>query len=88
MLAMEYCHENAGIIHRDIKPENILLDENDDVKLSDFGVSFMMENGIDEMGNSAGSYYYYSPEACLGSAYKGRKSDIWACGVTLYFMLH
>jgi serine/threonine protein kinase len=41
--AIEYCHENAKIIHRDIKPENILLDENDDVKLSDFGVSFMME---------------------------------------------
>lgn len=88
ILAIEYCHENAGIIHRDIKPENILIDESDNVKLSDFGVSFMMENGMDDIGTSAGSYYYYSPEACLGSVYKGRKSDIWACGVTLYNMLY
>ena len=85
---MEYCHENAKIIHRDIKPENILLDENDNVKLSDFGVSFMMENaGDDSLSNSAGSYYYFSPEACIGASYKGRKSDIWACGITLYFMI-
>lgn len=86
--AVEYCHENAKIIHRDIKPENILIDEFDDVKLSDFGVSFIMENGSDDIQNSAGSYYYTSPEACLGSTYKGRKSDIWACGVTLYLMLY
>ncbi|CDW87678.1 protein kinase domain containing protein [Stylonychia lemnae] len=86
--AIEYCHENAKIIHRDIKPENILLDENDNVKLSDFGVSFMMENaGDDSLSNSAGSYYYFSPEACIGASYKGRKSDIWACGITLYFMI-
>lgn len=88
MSAIEYCHENAKIIHRDIKPENILLDENDDVKLSDFGVSFMMENGSDDLENSAGSYYYYSPEACIGSSYKGKKSDIWACGITLYYMIY
>jgi calcium/calmodulin-dependent protein kinase kinase 2 len=86
--AVEYCHECAQIIHRDIKPENILIDSNDDVKLSDFGVSFMMENGSDQIETSAGSYYYFSPEACLGATYKGRKSDIWACGVTLYFMTY
>jgi len=37
--ALEYCHECAGVIHRDIKPENILIDDNDHVKLADFGVS-------------------------------------------------
>lgn len=47
-----------------------------------------MENGSDDLQTSAGSYYYYSPEACLGSTYKGKKSDIWACGVTLYFMIY
>ena len=48
----------------------------------------MMENGSDQIETSAGSYYYFSPEACLGATYKGRKSDIWACGVTLYFMTY
>lgn len=84
---MEYCHECAHVIHRDIKPENILIDENDNVKLADFGVSTIMENGCDDINTTAGSNYYFSPEACLGSNYKGRSSDIWACGVTLYFMV-
>jgi [calcium/calmodulin-dependent protein kinase] kinase len=37
--ALDYCHNSVKIIHRDIKPENILIDENDDIKLADFGVS-------------------------------------------------
>lgn len=66
-----------------------MLDENNDVKLSDFGVSFMMENAADDrIKTSAGSYYYFSPEACIGSTYKGKKSDIWACGITLYYMIY
>jgi [calcium/calmodulin-dependent protein kinase] kinase len=53
---LEYCHENAHIIHRDIKPENILIGEDDIVKLADFGVSFIMENGYDKLNSNAGSY--------------------------------
>lgn len=65
------------------------MDENNNVKLSDFGVSFMMErDGDDRISSNAGSYYYYSPEACMGSTFKGRKSDIWACGITLYYMIY
>ena len=85
--ALEYCHEVAGVIHRDIKPENILIDENDKIKLADFGVSFMMENGCDEISTHAGSNLFFSPEVCRGSKYKGRSSDIWAAGVTLYYMI-
>lgn len=72
------------MIHRDIKPENLLLDDNDRVKIADFGVSFIMENGSDEIQNTAGSNYYFAPEVCQGTSFKGRKSDIWAVGVTLY----
>lgn len=77
-------HECAGVIHRDLKPENMLIDENDKVKIADFGVSYIMENGSDMISNTAGSNYYFAPEVCQGTIHKGRKSDIWAVGVTLY----
>lgn len=80
-------HACAGIIHRDIKPENLLIDENDRVKISDFGVSCIIENGCDEIQSTAGSNYFFAPEICSGQTYKGKKSDIWATGVTPYFMM-
>ena len=85
--ALEYCHDRANIIHRDIKPDNILVDENNRAKLADFGISFIMENGSDEITTDAGSNYFLSPEATRGSHFKGRQSDVWACGVTLYNMI-
>lgn len=57
-------HECAGVIHRDIKPENLLIDENDKLKIADFGVSYIMENGCDEIATTAGSNYYFAPEVC------------------------
>lgn len=83
-----YLHECAGIIHRDIKPENMLVDDNDKIKITDFGVSYIIENGADDIIQStAGSNYFFAPEICSGVAYKGKKSDVWAAGVTLYFMM-
>jgi serine/threonine protein kinase len=63
--ALEYCHECVKIIHRDIKPDNILIDEKDDIKIADFGVSFMLPlDGTDMTSANAGTALYYSPEAC------------------------
>jgi calcium/calmodulin-dependent protein kinase kinase 2 len=85
--ALEYCHEVVRVIHRDIKPENILIDENDDIKLADFGVGFMMPtDGTELTSSNAGSAMFFSPEACQGSSYNGCLNDYWACGITLYFM--
>lgn len=79
-------HDSAGVIHRDIKPENLLIDENDRLKIADFGVSFIMENGSDEIASTQGSNYYFAPEVCKGTSFKGRGSDIWACGVSMYYL--
>ena len=87
LLALEYCHNEVGIIHRDIKPDNLLIDANDNIKLSDFGVSQMLPtDGCDKIKSNAGSAYFYSPEACIGTMYRGRLNDIWACGITLFFL--
>jgi serine/threonine protein kinase len=83
---LEYCHEKASIIHRDIKPENLLIDSHNNIKIVDFGVAFMMENGCDELATTAGSHYFMAPEVCKGIKYKGKKSDVWASGITLYLI--
>ena len=46
----------------------------------------MMENGCDEINTTAGSNFYFSPEACKGSKFKGKGNDIWAAGVVLYYI--
>lgn len=81
-------HETVGIIHRDIKPENLLLDENDTVKITDFGTSLFTEDGNDEIKGMAGSTLFLAPELCKGGRMtSGKKCDVWALGVTLYFMI-
>ena len=88
-MALEYCHDVADVIHRDIKPDNILVDKNDDIKLSDFGISMeLAENGgHDLITNNDSTMMCSPPEAFMGKMYKGKRADIWSCGVTLYFMV-
>lgn len=88
--------KNRSIIHYDLKPANILFDEQGDVKITDFGLSKMMDN-IDEGATSlelttqgAGTYWYLPPE-CFAKNSKARitpKVDIWSAGVIFYQMLY
>lgn len=86
MNGIKYLHDN-NIIHNDIKPENILLDKNDNVYISDFGVSEIIDNSF--LSLRAGTFLYFSPEKFLiGDKIYGEPIDIWAFGVTLYIMLY
>lgn len=83
--AIEYCHRHK-IVHRDLKPENLLLDDQDNVKIGDFGLSNIMTDG-DFLKTSCGSPNYAAPEVISGKLYAGPEIDIWSCGVILYVML-
>jgi len=82
---LEYCHHH-GIVHRDLKPENLLLDENNSIKIADFGLSNMMRDG-EFLRTSCGSPNYAAPEVISGSLYAGPEVDVWSCGVILYALL-
>ena len=79
-------HEN-NIAHRDLKPENVLLGENGEAKLSDFGLSVALREFEDFTSTSCGSPCYASPEILAGDPYNTFVSDIWSAGVVLYAMV-
>ncbi len=86
--ALEYIHDN-GVVHRDLKPENIMVDENDNIKLIDFGIAADATARRLTYANftaTLGTPYYISPEQVKGKRGDGR-SDIYAMGVILYEML-
>ncbi len=75
-----------NIVHRDLKPENILLDANYNMKIIDFGLSNLYEEGA-LLGTACGSPCYAAPEMIAGKKYKGLMVDIWSAGVILFAML-
>ncbi|KAI8054402.1 kinase-like domain-containing protein [Syncephalis plumigaleata] len=83
--ALGYCHKEK-IVHRDLKPENLLLDDRDNIKIADFGLSNMLTDG-EFLKTSCGSPNYAAPEVITGKLYAGPEVDVWSCGVILYVML-
>lgn len=85
--AVEYCH-SRGVFHRDLKLENLLLDENWDLKISDFGLSAVKEqirpDGM--LHTLCGTPAYVAPEILAKKGYDGAKVDMWSCGVVLFVL--
>jgi serine/threonine protein kinase len=82
--ALDYAHLQ-GIIHRDLKPGNIMLDENGNAYLSDFGIARVL--GSDMTGSAIiGTPAYMSPEQAKGMPIDGR-SDIYALGIVLFELI-
>lgn len=89
---VKYCH-SQGVCHRDLKPENLLLDQNGDLKISDFGLSALYTGSADDEGRATllhttcGTPNYVAPEVLNDKGYDGRAADVWSSGVILYVLL-
>ena len=77
---------SRGVVHRDIKPSNILITEEGNAKIADFGVARLDSSNLTLNGEIFGTPAYMSPEQMMGGPVDGR-SDIFSLGVILYTML-
>uniref|UniRef100_F7ARN3 Maternal embryonic leucine zipper kinase n=1 Tax=Ciona intestinalis TaxID=7719 RepID=F7ARN3_CIOIN len=86
--AVAYMH-NLGYAHRDLKPENLLIDDEQNLKLIDFGLCAKPKGGMsDHLYTCCGSPAYAAPELIAGKSYMGSEADLWSMGVLLYALLN
>jgi len=86
---LQYAHEK-GVIHRDMKPGNILISNQGEVKLVDFGIATSLEHseeGLTRDGMTLGTPSYIPPEQIDNAKTVDRRADIYSLGVVLYEML-
>lgn len=86
--AVDFCH-SRGVYHRDLKPENLLLDNDGNLKVTDFGLSAFSDDLLQDvlLHTACGTPAYVAPEVLGKKGYDGAKADIWSCGVILYVLL-
>jgi serine/threonine-protein kinase CHEK1 len=85
---VEYIH-SKGIVHRDLKPENLLLNDNDVLKIADFGLATLFQYRGNErlLSSPCGTAPYVASEVLSCAEYRATPTDIWSCGIILIAML-
>ena len=83
--ALQHCHQR-GMVHGDLKLGNLLLDANNDAKISDFGLSNQW-HPQKKLDTFCGSPAFTAPELFLGRPYTGPEQDVWSLGSILYTMV-
>jgi WD40 repeat protein len=86
--ALEHAHQ-MGVVHRDIKPGNLMIDDRDNLWVTDFGLAHFQSSGdMTRTGDLLGTLRYMSPEQALGRQRPvDHRTDIYSLGVTLYELL-
>uniref|UniRef100_A0A0B6ZHE1 non-specific serine/threonine protein kinase n=1 Tax=Arion vulgaris TaxID=1028688 RepID=A0A0B6ZHE1_9EUPU len=85
---VEYLH-SRGVCHRDLKPENLLLDDDDNLQITDFGMAtvFRYQGQERELSRMCGTKPYTAPEVLKATPYKAEPADVWSCGIILVTLL-
>lgn len=81
-LGLEHCH-NRGILHRDIKGSNLLIDDNGNLKIGDFGLATFYHNNKQPLTSRVVTLWYRPPELLLGATDYGVAVDLWSSGCIL-----
>ena len=85
VLALDYLHKN-NMVYRDLKPENILLDSKGHIKITDFGLSKILNSSKDKAFTICGTPQYLAPEVFINQGYD-KNVDWWSLGCLIYEML-
>lgn len=83
LIALKFIHKD-NVIHRDLKAANVLITNDGQVKLCDFGVAAQLSQSNSRRHTMAGTPYWMAPEVIMEGVYYDTKVDIWSLGITTY----